>query len=421
MVIDVENISDMIFGMSTQDERLVSAAAAAELLDVQTETIYTYVTRGNLVPHRINGDRSSWFKREDVERLKARKRRRGSESPTRIATPDSRITLIEDGYYWYRGYDPAKLADDHSLEDVAELIWAGELTNGLEWSVDQSSLPGPVASSSALTLLDRVRLMSVELAVSDPLRYSTSTESILVIARRIMVGLVAGLPVLGDPLPTNSLASLLWPRLTTQPATPESLHVLNAALIVLADHGMAPATQVARTAAEYRADPHGIIEGALTVLAGGWHGGRSFSAEELIADIVDVGDAATVVGDRFRRQGRVASLGQRRYEFGDPRPKILLRFLRDAVPDHPVHDAYADLVAVVKRRALPLPAVELGLAALGMVFEFVPGSTEAIFAIGRSVGWLGHAIEGYEAPDRESPMFNYVGVRPFGPPPSLEE
>jgi citrate synthase len=198
------------------------------------------------------------------------------------------------------------------------------------------------------------------------------------------------------------------------------LRVLNAALIVLADHGMGPATRVARTAAEYRADPHGIIEGALTVLAGGWHGGRSFSAEELIADIVKVGDAATVVGDRFRRQGGVASLGQPRYELGDPRPGIVLRFLRDAVPDHPVHDAYEDLLAVVERRVLPKPAVELGIAAMGVAFEFAPGSTEAIFAISRSVGWLGHAIEAYEAPERESPMFNYVGVRPFGPPPGLE-
>lgn len=398
----------------------MSAATAAELLSVQTETIYTYVTRGNLVPHRINGDRSSWFKREDVERLKDRKRRRTRESRTSVATPDSRITLIEDGYYWYRGYDPATLAGENRVEDVAELIWTGELTNGREWPLDDATLPGPVDSSSTLTLLDRLRLSSVELAVSDPLRYSTSSESILVIAQRIMVGLVAGLPLLGDRLPATSFASLLWPRLTTQPSTPESLRVLNAALIVLADHGMAPSTQVARTAAEYRADPHGIIEAALTVLAGGWHGGRSFSAEELIADIVEVGDAATVVGDRFRRQGRVASLGQPRYQKADPRPGIVLGFLRDALPDHKVHRAYEDLVTVVERRALPQPAVELGIAAMGLAYEFVPGSTEAIFAISRSVGWLGHAMEAYEAPDRESPMFNYVGVRPFGSPPGLE-
>ena len=39
---------------------------------------------------------------------------------------ESGITLIDDGRLYYRGQDALKLADNASLEHVAELLWAVE-------------------------------------------------------------------------------------------------------------------------------------------------------------------------------------------------------------------------------------------------------------------------------------------------------
>ena len=75
------------------------------------------------------------YYREDVERLKERKEAR--RDPARAAARglhwggpvlESGITLIHDGRFYYRGRDALALAETASLEDVAALLWAADET-----------------------------------------------------------------------------------------------------------------------------------------------------------------------------------------------------------------------------------------------------------------------------------------------------
>lgn len=75
--------------------------------------------------------------------------------------------------------------------------------------------------------------------------------------------------------------------------------------------------------------------------------------------------------------------------------------------------ALQELAELTGARALPPPSVEFARAALSREFGFITGSSEAIFAIGRSAGWLAHAIEEYGAGGRASPGFRYAGVPPL--------
>jgi citrate synthase len=54
------------------------------------------------------------------------------------------------------------------------------------------------------------------------------------------------------------------------------------------------------------------------------------------------------------------------------------------------------LLAATRRRGLPPPNVDLALAALGHVAGMTRGAGEAVFAVGRTAGWLAHALEEYE-------------------------
>jgi citrate synthase len=56
--------------------------------------------------------------------------------------------------------------------------------------------------------------------------------------------------------------------------------------------------------------------------------------------------------------------------------------------------------------------VDFALAAMTRVAGLPPGSPLIVFAIGRSVGWIGHAIEQYATDRLIRPRAKYVGVPP---------
>jgi citrate synthase len=56
------------------------------------------------------------------------------------------------------------------------------------------------------------------------------------------------------------------------------------------------------------------------------------------------------------------------------------------------------------------PNIDFALAALSRVLKLPTGSTLSIFAIGRTIGWIGHAIEQYATGLLIRPRAKYVGV-----------
>lgn len=68
------------------------------------------------------------------------------------------------------------------------------------------------------------------------------------------------------------------------------------------------------------------------------------------------------------------------------------------------------VLAAAGRRVPVAPNVDAALAAFGYVTGMPVDSGEAIFAVARSIGWIAHAVEEYEAPpSRFRPRAKYVG------------
>ena len=104
----------------------LTAAEAARRLGVKPATLYAYVSRGLLGRDKAADGRGSLFDPGEVEQLA----RRGlPRRPAGVAdiTVESAITQIAAGRLRYRGLDAAGLAASRSFEDVAELLWTGEL------------------------------------------------------------------------------------------------------------------------------------------------------------------------------------------------------------------------------------------------------------------------------------------------------
>jgi citrate synthase len=58
------------------------------------------------------------------------------------------------------------------------------------------------------------------------------------------------------------------------------------------------------------------------------------------------------------------------------------------------------------------PNLDFGLGAVARVLKLPPGAGLTLFAIGRTIGWIGQALEQYATGQIIRPRAKYVGVAP---------
>jgi citrate synthase len=207
----------------------------------------------------------------------------------------------------------------------------------------------------------------------------------------------------------DTVAAALWSRLTAYPPTRQTLELLNAAMILLADHDMAASTLAARVAASTRAHPYAVVSAGLAALDGPLHGAASGLSYELIADALRTGDPVRIVSDRLRTGGVLPGFGHALYPSGDPRATALLALLRVVGPS-----ATMDLVDNLIKASGRRPNIDFAVAALALAYEMPVDAGEAIFAIARTAGWIAHSLEEYsDRPSRFRPSGLYAGQRPI--------
>jgi citrate synthase len=393
----------------------IGAAEAAARLGVKRETLYAYVSRGQLARQRGTGGRESVFDSAEVDALAARTRRGGRAGALEVVVA-SGITSLEGDRLRYRGRDAADLATSSSFEAVAEYLWSGDpavLSRRERWPAAAERLVGHEDGADPI---NRFRVAVAMAAAGDPLRYDLEPPAVAAAGRRAVTAMVAALSAPPGARP-QSVAAGLWAGLsavTPSAGALDARHVdaLDAALVLLADHELAISTLAARVAASARADPYSVVSTGLGVVAGGLHGGAGRQVVALLEEVAEPGHAARVVGERLRRGERLPGLGHLVYRERDPRAAALLPRLA-GLRLLPGRWAVVEAVlALVEERLDSLVNVDFALGALAYCSGMKAEATEAIFAVARTAGWLAHAIEEYsEAPLRFRPRAAYTGPR----------
>ncbi|MGQ4431077.1 citrate/2-methylcitrate synthase [Streptomyces sp. SAS_260] len=410
---------------SGHPERRLSTKETAELLGVKPDTVYAYVSRGQLSSRREPGGRGSTFDAKEVEALARRNRREGSGSSGSGGelSVRTRITLIEKDRYYFRGVDATELAARHSYEEIAEWLWTEELRPGITFTAPKAAVAVARRAVDALPEhagpTDRLRVAAIAAATADPLRFDLSEDAVLGTARILIPTLVAALPpVRRTHRDEGPLAHRLWARLSGRPADEASLRVLDTALGLLVDHDLAASTLAVRVAASARAHAYAAVSSGLGVLEGPLHGAASGLAHRLLLDVLDQGTAAPVVADELRSGRRIPGLGHRLYPGEDPRARALFTLLEEIPGAAPALAAARDIVATTARHT-PLHAnVDLALAVFTVSSGMPSTAGETVFAVARTAGWIAHALEEYgERPLRMRPSGHYVGPRPPRPLP----
>jgi citrate synthase len=104
--------------------------------------------------------------------------------------------------------------------------------------------------------------------------------------------------------------------------------------------------------------------------------------------------------------------GHRLYPDSDPRAMALFSLLAQAYPTSPAlmlaHAIIREATAVTKGA----PTIDFALAAMEHTLQLPYGTGFTLFAIGRTAGWIGHALEQYQGERMIRPRARYIGVPP---------
>src|SRR5438270_1821564 len=386
----------------------LTARETAERLGIKRDTLYAYVSRGLLRSQPIPGSRERGYRTEEVERLRAgRGLSRATRSEPFVPVIDSAICLIEGGRLYYRGHDAIRLAETTTLEDIAGLLWGQDPISTFRHSQrsEARGIGGRVGAAASLGVIERCHVRLAELAAADLGALDLTPHGIVRTGRAILYELAA---CIGDrptaPDPVHEQLATLW-RLDQKGAD-----LIRRCLVLLADHELNASTFVARCVASTGATPYAVVSGALAALSGRRHGGASASAEALLHEIAERDDPLAVMAARLARNEMLPGLGHPLYPAGDPRAAALLNAAMAAIP------ASRPLIEAAVAAASPLvpqpPNVDFALAAATTALGLPQGTALAIFILGRTVGWIAHAIEQYQSDVLIRPRARYTGPRP---------
>jgi citrate synthase len=389
----------------------IPAAEAARFLGVSRATLYAYVSRGYVRSQASPGSpRERMYSRDDVERLRRRTEER--RAPDKAAARalqwgmpilESSIALIDGRRLYYRGLDAATLARSRSLEEVAALIWTGRL-EPLQpgGSVERLALP-----RGGLPFVARAQSMLAAAAARDSLAMDLRAASVAGTGLRILHLLTRA--AIGSDSPGLSIDGALAREWNVGS---RGGGIVRAALVLCADHELNVSSFTARCVASAGAHPYAVVIAGLAALEGPKHGGASARVESMLESTRRVRSLSAAVAARLRRGDPIDGFGHPLYREGDPRARLLLDLLGERYAKSAEYRFVREFADAAARITGERPNVDFGLAAVGRVLHLPPGSPLVLFAIGRSVGWIGHAIEQYATGQLIRPRARYVGVPP---------
>ena len=392
----------------------IDAAAASATLGVARATLYAYVSRGAIRSQpRPGSPRERRYAREDVERLRRRadERRHPDKAAAQalqwgLPVLESSLTLIDGAALYYRGHDAILLSRTRAVQEVASLLWTGRFDASGDRPADRAArIAAPVVRD--LPFVPRAQAMLAAASAHDPHAGDLRPEAVVQTGWRILRQLTeaaAGRGAHGATL--DAALARAW-RVPVRDAD-----LLRAALILCADHELNVSSFTARSVASAGSHPYAVVIAGLAALEGARHGGVAARVDAMLHALRSAGRLPAALIERQRRGDTIDGFGHPLYPGGDPRAIELLGRLQARYPKS------ADLlfvrrVADAARSILgERPTIDFALAAAARVLRLPPGAPLMLFALGRTIGWIGHAIEQYATGQLIRPRARYVGAVP---------
>lgn len=394
----------------------LTSKEAARRLGVSAATLYAYVSRGLLRSEGSSGKRERRYRADDVSRLKrrrdvGRKAEAIAANALDFGTPvlESELTLIQDGRLFYRGQDAAQLARRASLEEVAQLLWESDDRpfSATNLPAMSESLRRAWAAAETLTPVDGCQLLLPAAARWDHPSWVADRASVLETGVRILRLLTAAVTrELPNGLPIHEQLASAWnvPK--------DGTRLIRAALVLSADHEFNSSAFAARVVASTGAHLYGSTVAGLAAISGPRHGGLTRHVRDLFEELRGVVELEASIVRRAGNERRLPGFGHPLYPDGDIRARVLFELMRESFGSSEAL-AFAERVAVAGERATDaVPNVDFATVTLERVLGLPQDSALAMFLLGRTVGWIAHAIEQAAHGALIRPRARYTGPQP---------
>ncbi len=351
---------------------------------------------------------------------------------------DTRLSFIDgqSGTLIYQGYGIQDLAKNASFEEVAYLLWKGELPT----QAQLDELNGQLREARPVhdDLLDHLRhhtpkdanpMAAMRTALSMLAAYDDEADDMDPEANyRKAVRLTAKLPTLVaafdrirkglDPVaPTQegSTAEDFLTMLNGEAPGPAATQIMDAALVLHAEHGLNASTFAARVIGSTLSDMYSAVVGAMGALKGPLHGGANIEVMKTLLALDESGETAQQFVDRkLEAKEKIMGIGHRVYKTLDPRATILREMLSDLSEEKGEMKwlEMSDTIrSTVKERKGLDANVDFYSASVYYLLGIETDLYTPIFAISRMTGWTAHLLEQWEDNRLIRPRAEYVGPR----------
>ncbi|MEE2853477.1 MAG: bifunctional 2-methylcitrate synthase/citrate synthase [Actinomycetota bacterium] len=332
----------------------------------------------------------------------------------------------------YRGYAVQDLAANCSFEQVAYLLWHGELPDDEQLALfSQRERAGRRLNRSQVALLaklpetchpmDVVRTFISSMGAEDPDEDDSSPAANYAKAMRMF----AALPTI--------VAADMRRRRGLDPIAPHShmnyaqnfLHmcfgdvpeqvVVNAfeqSMILYAEHSFNASTFAARVVTSTQSDIYSAVTAAIGALKGPLHGGAN---EAVMRDMLDIGTAdkaAEWLRGKLDRKDKIMGFGHRVYKNGDsrvPTMKEALNRVAAARGGQKWLDIYEILETGMAEVNGIKPNLDFPTGPAYYLMGFDIGIFTPIFVMSRITGWTAHVMEQTASNALIRPLSEYVG------------
>ncbi|GAC80667.1 citrate synthase [Gordonia malaquae] len=332
----------------------------------------------------------------------------------------------------YRGYAVQDLAANCSFEQVAYLLWYGELPTDPQLAqfvqreraarrLDRSAQAVLARTPDTCHPMDVVRTMISYLGTEDPDEDATGADALMEKAQRmyaILPTIVAadmrrrrGL----DPIAPHHGLGYAENFLTMcfgEVPDPVIVRAFEKSMVLYAEHSFNASTFAARVVTSTGSDMYSAVTAAIGALKGSLHGGAN---EAVMYDMIDIDRperAADWLNAKLDAKEKVMGFGHRVYKNGDSRVPTMYDALvevADHLDDHKWLGIYRELEQVMVGRTGIRPNLDFPTGPAYHLMGFDIGAFTPIFVMSRITGWTAHITEQAASNALIRPLSAYSG------------
>jgi len=332
----------------------------------------------------------------------------------------------------YRGYPVQELAEKCSFEEVAYLLWHGELPDAEQLAAFETlerSLRrlDPVVKAVIDDLpttahpMDVVRTAVSVIGARDADAAVSTPEGNL----RKSVALFAQLPAIvaydqrrrrGDHLvePRDDLGYSANFLHMTFGDVPDLVVVdaFDVSMILYAEHSFNASTFTARVITSTLADLYSAVTGAVGALKGALHGGANEAVMHVFDEIDTADRAEQWLDTALAEKRKIMGFGHRVYKNGDSRVPTMKKALDTLVAEYDrpeLANLYETLEAAMGERKNIKPNLDYPSGPAYHLMGFDTLTFTPLFVAARITGWTAHIMEQLESNALIRPLSEYVG------------